>query len=285
MKTLISLLAFLVLLFGQIFAQKGVYLKPFIETTAAITYTYETKPYNNTPYFKYETQKIVWPHRLSPLTLGILVGYTFNNTISIETGIAQSGNASGFRLSYNSIVNDSLTFASGQQGGSAGTAGIKIPLLVTLPLFKFDSVRLYNSKPFGWGMRLKFGINFYKQPKGDVFLNMAGFGTDSIIIAPHTRLDVDGGLHTLNDKSILYQLGLETEFNFKRLKGLCLNLYYLYGRKDLSVINLHVTVNQQINYVFNTYGRGSGFCLQLSKKIAMKPKKQKQQKGVDYYKN
>ncbi len=285
MKTLTSILAFLILLFGQIFAQKGVYLKPYAELRASTTYYSESSPYNNSPYFKFETQKIIWPKNTSALDLGLLIGYTFNNTISIESGIAQSGNASGYKLSYNLLRSDSITFYSGQVSYSGGISGIKIPLLITLPLFKYDSVRMHNSKSFAWSMRLKLGVNYYKQPKGNIFVNLGGIGKDSIISAPHTRLNYQGELFTQNEKTILYQMGIETEFNFRRVKGLCLNFYYLYGRKSLSGTSLTITINQQISYLFNTYARGSGFCLQLSKKITMKPKKQKQQKDIDYYKN
>jgi hypothetical protein len=284
MKAYTTLLIFL-FFSVQSFAQKGVYLKPYAELRASTTYYYESSPYNNTPYFKFETQKIILPKNTSALDVGLLIGYTFNNTISIESGIAQSGNASGYKLSYNLLGSDSSTFYSGQVLYSGGTAGIKIPLLVTLPLLKYDSVRLYNLKPFAWSMRLKLGFNFYKQPKGNVFIDLGGIAKDSIITATHTRMDIEGLLFTHNNKTILYQLGLETEFNFKRVKGVGLNFYYLYGRKSLSGTIVTITIDQQIGYLFRTLARGSGFCLQLSKKIAMKPKKQKQQKDVDYYKN
>lgn len=274
----------IVILSEQSYAQKGFYIKPYLESKTEISYYYGKTPYNNNPYFNYENKKITFPNnRLSPINMGLLVGYTFKNKVAIETGIGQEINASGYKLNFHYQL-DSNSYGSRQPQLSAGTAGIKIPLLIIVPLFKFDSVRNYNSNHFSWKLNLKFGINFYKQPKGEPFKPLIIGGADSIIVAPNTRLDYRDELYTINDKSILYQIGLESEFNFKRLKGLCLSFYYLYGRKDLSTISVRVTVNQQINYYYNTYGRGSGFCLQLTKKISMNPNAYKRYQRDEYYK-
>jgi|GEM_PF-6650928 len=258
----------LVILAGQSFAQKGFYIKPYLESKTEISYYYKKTPYNNSPYFNYENKKIIYPYHLSPINIGLLVGYAFKNGMSLETGLGQETNASGYKLNFHYQL-DSNSFGDIQSQLSSGTAGIKIPLLITVPLLKFDSVRIYNSNYFSWKLKLKFGINFFKQPKGYPFKPLITGGQDSIMVAPNTRLDYRDELYSINDKSILYQIGLESEFNFKKLKGLCLSFYYLYGHNDLSTISVRITINQKINYYYNTYGRGSGFCLQLTKKISM----------------
>lgn len=272
MNKLKTLILCIVILSGQIFAQKGFYIKPYLETKADMSYYYGKTPYNNNPYFKFGVQKIIYPSNLSPMNIGLLVGYTFNSGIAIETGIGEEINTSGYTLDYHYLSFDSLSFYHGQPGVSEGTSGHKIPILLTLPLFKFDSVRIYNSKNyFSWRLKLKLGINFYRQFVGG-WDPLITDEVDSIIVAPHTRLDYSDALYTERAKSVLYQIGLESELNFKRVRGLYLSFYYLYGRRALSTISVRVTINQQTSYYYNTYGTGSGFCLQLSKRISLNPK-------------
>ncbi len=50
----------------QSFSQKGFYLKPYAELNAATTYYYGGKPFNSSPYFRYEIQKTIWPTHFLP---------------------------------------------------------------------------------------------------------------------------------------------------------------------------------------------------------------------------
>jgi hypothetical protein len=259
---------------GQLFAQRGVYLSPYFETSAGISHYDGRKPFSSSPYFQFENKKISYPWGISP---GILIGYSFNkNRSSIEIGLGDAESLSGYKLHLNS-GNDSMHFVNSLITSYGGTAGYKIPILFSTQLYRSDSIRIYNSRPFSFKLSIKVGINLYRQPmnNNDLFKPLISSGMDSILVAPNTLIDYEEKVFVRGDKSTLYQLGFVSEFNFRKIKGLCISFYYLYGRRDLSLMNVRVTVNKQINYYYNFYGRGSAFCFQISKKIYYPKRKNK----------
>jgi hypothetical protein len=132
----------LVIYFGlPLAAQNKFYIKPLVETKASST-TYfmrESKPINNTGYYFFEKKKLVMPNGLSPLYLGVSIGYHINKKMSIETGIAQDGASSGFNFYFKSGYNS--VFIDGIGNSIDGTAGVKVPLFFQYNIISADSCK------------------------------------------------------------------------------------------------------------------------------------------------
>lgn len=249
------------------------YIKPYLEYKASFSSSYRDYQHvNNNPYYKIKSERLFVPIPFNRLRsddmgrYGLSVGYAFSNDkFAIESGVGYDG----ITLSYGRIYflrYDTLqhTTYTSYFGGRNGAAGLKIPLLFSMQLLKWDTLRLYNSRrSFKIKLNLKFGVNFFRG-----FNNTPLGSKDSgILVAPNTYISVYETTQRNFNNSRLWQIGFDCDLVFKKLKGFTLSFYYLKGSNYMLTTKIDVNVTGYDTYTYLVHSSGSGFYLQLSKKI------------------
>ncbi len=267
-----SLFIFVSIYFGQIsLAQNKYYLKPTLEIKASSSgyFDYQVKPINNSGYYSFEKRKVVLPHGISPLLLGLRLGYHFNSKLSLELGIAQDEAVSGFNFYFKRGNEGSFSNNSGNESG--GTSGRKISLMLNCNLINFDTTR----KKINCTLDFLIGVSQYAQPKGPTH-PLIRSGQDSVLIAPNTYMTYTVDTWSMNQWALLYTIGVSSDIRYKKRNICTVSLYYQYGRYHgrgsaiLSAQLINILIEkpgEQIKYNEYVYSRASGFLFQISRKI------------------
>ena len=259
-------------------SQNRFYLRPTIEVKAFISKGGQ-KPIIPSPYYEYQVERI---GLLGGLEIGLLAGYKFNKgRTSIETGLKGENSESGWILSflrYQGGTNSKFFSYTTGIKVAGGSAGRKIPVLFSTQLKRWD-VHIYKPTAFSVNCNLLVGINFYHQYTDSS--SLSNF-SDTSMVAPTTILYAESSTYTVHSRSVLCQAGFSFELLKKQKEWFMLTLYYMHGFRNLSVEKLDVTltdINTKVveRYHHDSYGRGSGILLEISKKIFIpKTKKQRQ---------
>ena len=260
-------------------SQNRFYLRPTVEVKAFISNAGQ-KPTISSPYYEYQIQHI---GLLGGLEIGLMAGYKFNKgRMRIETGIKGENSQSGFKLGYLdygvSPYWGAVSYPK-HPGVAGGSAGRKIPVLFSTQLKHWD-VHIYKPTAFSVNCNLLIGINFYHQ-----YIDTSSFGgynVSNTMLTSTIHIYAYENTYTVYSRSVLYQAGFSFELLKKQKEWFMLTLYYMHGFRNLSVVKLDVTltdINTKIveRYHHDSYGRGSGILLEISKKIFIpKTKKQRQ---------
>ena len=255
-------------------AQNGFFIRPIINTKAEFSSYYYNTPYNGVPYFNFKNQNIVWPFKLSPISIGVFIEKEFNEKYFSGLGVSQDGASSGYSFSYTTgaIFNNDTSYSPSSSRGSGGVLVTKIPFIVGRTFYGNDSLLIVGRHNFGVITKISFAINFMFHNKGNPYEPLTDFGFDSILIYPNKYLSYTEKMYSINTSAFLYSVGLDFQFTHRKREILTVSVSALYGRKALSKTVVDIAVDND-KFQATLMSTGSGLFLQISKGIALRWKK------------
>lgn len=273
--------------------QNGLYLKPSIESKFYRSFLSGGGEIYQNEHFKASYTNWGLDENVF---FGLGIGYNFKNDLNgIEIYLAQdrinvnSINVSRYQYTPPSIdgveLSGSHSYGLVNQSGTGFIEAVRFDLL-----FQHQLNKLYNSSLIlGMGGRFLTPLSgslvstdptFISLPSGDSYIDAETgmIHVSSSYLSPDTKLGVQevyiNGLRRFNTH---LQLGTKWDLHYANKRLFSLSIFYIQGINSFIQSHQIKTIeftNQQIDerYYYNSYSRGSGFYLQLSRDIYVKKK-------------
>jgi hypothetical protein len=259
-------------------SQVSFYVEPTIQTKTSISSTsfYKTtdfeRQYDNR--FTLNNRFLIFPHNLSPLTLGINAGIITKNKRNIfNFGINGDGTSAGFDYNVNKVDEFGiLTIAGG---------GLYTGKTFTNIHFNYKYRLSEKSKQFNWFVVGGFGVASSGKPRtytfetGVVELPLS----DSV-----TFLMNSTNTRTSLRNVFMFNLGLQLDVNSPKGKYLFSSaVSYYHSNKALTALNSSIYIfsnSKTERFNSGNYSTGSGIYFQVSRRIQVFPWKTRAKKAV-----
>ena len=224
--------------------------------------------------FTLNNRFLIFPKKLSPLTLGINVGIITKNKRHIfNFGINGDNTSAGLDYSFSAI--DDFGNPSSRDGGFyTGRSFTNVHFNYK---YKLNS----QNKQFNWYLVAGFGWAFRKTPTSltfetDVVEGRMNDTTNFLMESTNVR--------TYNPRIFMYNLGLQVDVNSHKGKYLfSTSLNYHYSNKVMTYLSTKINIysnSKSETFYSSNYSTGSGIYLQVSRRIQVYPWKTRTKKGV-----
>ncbi len=279
-STSIKKLLFYFLLFslsGQLYSQKGLYLKTILIERAV--------SHNKYPFSLTVTNSDGLPITITKSKYifqkggysGCFIGYNFKR-LSIESGFIFISTSSGATIRGFSYDSTTRQYNSTYNSFLGGVRFSKIPFRFNYHLLRLDSIK--QSK-FTFGIDLNLGIDFLVSPMGDPNKPLTG-GTNTFYSKNGSAILIDEDLYNTSDyRSYLRTIGLS--FIVGKKKGtniLNLTILYSLGVSALSEERIQITMPNGERVMHREYSNGSGFYYSITKAFYLDYYLKKRQKKM-----
>ena len=272
------LLFFISMKLVGISSQVSFYVEPTIQTKTSIS---STSFFRMTDFqiqddsrFTLNNRFLIFPQKLSPLTLGINIGLVLKNKRHIfNLGIMGDESNAGFDYSFRTI--DDFGNPSSRDGGfNTGRSFTNVHFNYKYKLnSKNKEFNWYLLAGFGWALRNKSSNLTFET---DVVKGRINDTTNFLLESTNTR--------TYNPFVMMYNLGLQVDVNSKKGNYLfSSSLNYFYSNQVLTYLPTEINIysnTKSETFQSASYSTGSGIYLQVSRRIQVYPWKTRAKKGV-----
>ncbi len=258
-------------------SQVSFYVEPTIQTKTSISSTsfFRMSDFDNQydNRFSFNNRFLIFPKKLSPLTLGINVGLLSKNKRNIfNLGLHGDGTSAGFDYRINGIDE------AGNQTTYEGTmyTGRSFTNLFFNYKFRVNE----KSKQFNWYIIAGFGAAL--RNKGSSYIFETGVVEGKINDSTNFLME-STNIRTSEIRNLMYNIGLQLDVNSPKGKYLFTSsLNYFHSSRTLTYISTTLSIYSNINserFFLSNYSSGSGIYFQLSRRLQVYPWKMKK-KGL-----
>ena len=262
---------FLVVVLGQNIAQVQLYISPDIYGKMSIAsddpFYFETKVYNNSPYFDYKTTNFSF---IYPINLGISAGLTVNKRHEFVLGFNSDGSSTKSKYLFESYQ-PNFDY-------SPGRFVVKTKGSYTRYYLNYKYAAIYSENLTNFSILIGCGIVRRAGPKK--FEPTGGFTNVAILDEYGSTITKSDMGFTGNKKGWLLNFGISSDLYFKKKYWFSTSLVYTYSPfaldRDINVVTIS-NPNTQYNKVWthNIYLRSSGLYFGVSRKFQLLPWKEK----------
>ncbi|MBK7129355.1 MAG: hypothetical protein IPM74_07415 [Crocinitomicaceae bacterium] len=291
MKTLVLMLSFTFL--GQVFAQGRFYFRPKFEARTFMGSTYMANKdkisifnFDYTTFMPdnpYMDVKVKRQSFQNVYTMGLNMGYIFPSDNRVEFGWNQDATGNQFIMAGLSDQGDSV--ANTNYFAQRST----FHSLVLGHRFEFNYYQVFKQKaarnklhwscPFlTFGLGFKFSPNAFKKKEPvpanyPYFLAGGGEIGDEKYSWTHT-------VYAVNRFTPFFTFGFGCDLHYQEINLFSIQFTYTQGLELMEATDHYMSVYVQdvltSTYIYKTYSRGSGFQLQISRRIQFYPKKKRE---------
>lgn len=258
-------------------AQKGYfYVSPSVSIKNCFSHYYTSLGFKDVKSkFWYNTEDIQF-QKLQPwqtpmldaLLVGVRLGYQFPKIkTSIEIGIENDNAGSGYNIGFKAISSDTIHVRSNQAGSASysGRQTLLIPIVVNTNIWSLRGKTIFGkTRNTGINMDVMYGMGIMKLTYKNQF-NPSFYSSYITETNAYTLTDTSSRA-TLKPKLILL-FGLKIIPFYKNRDLFDISILYEHGFSAINTTFAKVEDLQNNLYFYNSYGRGSGLKISISKRI------------------
>jgi len=260
------ILIILLLNVGQSYAQHF-YISPAIENAHYFTTYKNNYIFNTSSNYFIEKQNITQ----GDINMGISLGYTFNQNISLETGLYQDASVAGYNLYFKAPknyiygnVNETL-YENIKLSASAGIVSNRIPLILRINIYKNKNSKNINVS----NLKLNFGTSFLFKNKGKgkpLTGNGGVYQLENTVLTEETVL-----LAYERQYGIGFNFEIDCFVNWNNTNLFDVSLGFQYSKTQFTNLPVKITENGKTS-VYRFSGTPTSIKIQISRDINLKRK-------------